>query len=230
MAPSLPADFEWGFATASYQIEGAVAEDGRGKSIWDTFCHLEPTRTKGASGDVACDHYHRWEEDLDLLAKYGAKAYRFSISWSRIIPVGGRDDPLNEQGIAFYNRLIDGLLARGITPWATLYHWDLPQGLHDRYGGWLNVEESARDFERYSRVCYERFGDRVKNWITFNEPWIQSIFVCIHLPSYTREATDLTPSRGTLPEAMPRDGAAQTPRLPRATRRGSRGSPGTLRS
>lgn len=173
----LPQDFDWGFATASYQIEGAVAEDGRGKSIWDTFCHLEPTRTKGANGDVACDHYHRYEEDLDLMKKFGAESYRFSISWSRIIPLGGRDDPVNEAGIAFYNRLIDGLLARGIKPWVTLYHWDLPQALHDRYGGWLNVEESAKDFERYARLCYERFGDRVKEWITLNEPWIVSIFV-----------------------------------------------------
>lgn len=178
MSPvSLPSDFEWGFATAAYQIEGAVNEDGRGKSIWDTFCHLEPTRTKGANGDVACDHYNRFEEDFDSLSKYGAKAYRFSISWSRIIPLGGRNDPINESGIAFYNKLIDSLIARGITPWVTLYHWDLPQGIHDRYGGWLNVEESQLDFERYAKVCYERFGDRVKNWITLNEPWIVSIFV-----------------------------------------------------
>ncbi|CAG8305857.1 unnamed protein product [Penicillium salamii] len=177
MSPvSLPSDFEWGFATAAYQIEGAVDEDGRGKSIWDTFCHLQPTRTKGADGDVACDHYHRYEEDFDLLSRYGAASYRFSISWSRIIPLGGRDDPVNEAGIAFYDKLIDALLARGITPWVTLYHWDLPQGIHDRYGGWLNVEESQLDFERYAKVCYERFGDRVKNWITINEPWIVSIF------------------------------------------------------
>lgn len=174
---SLPSDFEWGFATAAYQIEGAVAEGGRGKSIWDTFCHLEPTRTKGANGDVACNHYHRFEEDFDLLTKYGAKAYRFSLSWSRIIPDGGRADAVNEEGIAFYNSLIDALLRRGVTPWVTLYHWDLPQTLHDRYGGWLNVEESQKDFERYARLCFERFGDRVKNWITLNEPWIQSIFV-----------------------------------------------------
>ncbi|RYC79091.1 Beta-glucosidase 1B [Fusarium oxysporum f. sp. narcissi] len=147
----LPSDFQWGFATASYQIEGGVTEGGRGPSIWDTFTHLEPSRCNGASGDIACDHYHRWEEDLDLLVRYGAKAYRFSLSGSRIIPVGGRDDPVNEDGIAFYNNLIDGLLARGITPWVTLYHWDLPQGLQDRY------------------------GDRVKNWITLNEPWVVSI-------------------------------------------------------
>ncbi|SPJ76436.1 probable beta-glucosidase [Fusarium torulosum] len=170
----LPSDFEWGFATASYQIEGGVTDGGRGPSIWDTFTHLEPSRTNGANGDVACDHYHRYEEDLDLLAKYGAKAYRFSLSWSRIIPLGGRDDPINEEGIAFYNNLINGLIARGITPWITLYHWDLPLGLQDRYGGWLN-EESQKDFEQYAKLCYTRFGDRVKNWITLNEPWVVSI-------------------------------------------------------
>ncbi|KAF4441029.1 beta-glucosidase [Fusarium acutatum] len=174
--PSLPNDFKLGFATASYQIEGAVAEDDRGPSIWDVFCHLEPTRTKGANGDVACDHYHRLEEDLDLLKRYGSDMYRFSISWSRVIPLGGRDDPVNEAGIAFYDRIIDGCLKRGITPWVTLYHWDLPQALHERYGGWLDVEESQKDFERYARLCYERFGDRVKHWITLNEPWIVSIF------------------------------------------------------
>lgn len=180
LAP-LPEDFEWGFATAAYQIEGGVKEDGRGPCIWDTFCHLSPSRTNGANGDVACDHYHRYEEDFDLLSRYGAKAYRFSLSWSRIIPLGGRNDPVNEEGIAFYNKLIDSLLRRGITPWVTLYHWDLPQGLQDRYGGWLDVEESQKDFERYARVCYERFGDRVRNWITLNEPWIISIFVSLPL-------------------------------------------------
>lgn len=187
----LPKDFEWGFATAAYQIEGAVAEDGRGPCIWDTFCHQEPTRTKGANGDVACDHYHRLDEDLDLLKKYGAQSYRFSISWSRVIPLGGRDDPVNEAGIGFYNRLIDGLLARGITPWATLYHWDLPQAIHDRYGGWLDVKESSLDFERYARLCYERFGDRVQNWITLNEPWIISIFVSFgqEVPIFKSELT-----------------------------------------
>lgn len=173
----LPSDFVFGFATAAYQIEGGANDGGRGPCIWDTFTHLEPSRTSGVNGDVACDHYHRFEEDLDLLAKYGAKAYRFSISWSRIIPLGGREDPVNEEGIAFYNKLIDGLLARGITPWITLYHWDLPQALHDRYGGWLNVEEIQKDFERYARLCYERFGNRTKNWITLNEPWVVSIHV-----------------------------------------------------
>ncbi|KAJ0416429.1 glycoside hydrolase superfamily [Aspergillus carlsbadensis] len=171
----LPPDFEWGFATAAYQIEGAATDDGRGPSIWDTFSHLEPSRTNGDNGDVACGHYHRYEEDLDLLARYGAMAYRFSLSWSRIIPLGGREDPVNEAGIAFYNRLIDGLLARGITPWVTIYHWDLPQALQDRYGGWLDGTESQQDFERYARLCYERFGDRVKRWITLNEPWNTSV-------------------------------------------------------
>lgn len=173
----LPSTFDWGFATAAYQIEGAVDVGGRGKSIWDTFCHLQPTRTKGANGDIACDHYHRYEEDFDLLAAYGAKCYRFSIAWSRIIPLGGRDDPVSEQGIEFYGNLIDSLLRRNITPWITLHHWDLPQALHDRYGGWLNLEEIQQDFERYARVCFQRFGDRVRNWITFNEPWIISIYV-----------------------------------------------------
>ncbi|KAL4947194.1 glycoside hydrolase superfamily [Aspergillus filifer] len=173
--PCLPTDFQLGFATASYQIEGAVKEDGRGPCIWDSFCHLEPSRTKGANGDVACNHYHRLDEDLDLLKRYGADVYRLSIAWSRVIPLGGRNDPVNEAGIDFYNRVIDGCLARGITPWVTLYHWDLPQALHDSYGGWLNIEESQKDFESYARLCYTRFGDRVKHWITLNEPWIISI-------------------------------------------------------
>jgi beta-glucosidase len=176
---SLPQDFEWGFATAAYQIEGAVEAGGRGKSIWDTFCHQTPSRTNGANGDIACDHYNRFEEDLDLLSAYGAKSYRFSIAWSRIIPLGGRADAISEEGIAFYNRLIDSLLRRGIRPWVTLHHWDLPQALHDRYGGWLNLGEVQQDFERYARVCYERFGDRVRDWITINEPWIIAVYVGI---------------------------------------------------
>lgn len=220
----LPSDFEWGFATAAYQIEGAVNEDGRGKSIWDTFCHLEPTRTKGASGDIACDHYHRFEEDFDLLSQYGAKAYRFSLSWSRIIPMGGRGDPVNEKGIEFYNRLIDALLARGITPWVTLYHWDLPQALHDRYGGWLNVEESQLDFERFAKVCYERFGDRVKNWITLNEPWIVSIFVSFFVSSHLfLSILNLTCFRAILPVEMLLEEAASIPSLPRVILRRSLG-------
>lgn len=219
---ALPPDFEWGFATAAYQIEGAVNEGGRGKCIWDTFCHLEPSRTKNSNGDVACDHYHKFEEDFDLLTKYGAGAYRFSIAWSRIIPLGGRNDPVNEEGIDFYNQLIDSLLRRGIKPWVTLYHWDLPQALHDRYGGWLNVSEVQKDFERYARVCYERFGDRVKNWITLNEPWIQAIYVR-SAPMQTRRKKLTVHDRATQLEAMLRGEAARTLNVLMGTLQESRG-------
>lgn len=235
----LPSDFEWGFATAAYQIEGGANEGGKGPSIWDVFTHLEPSRTHGATGDVACDHYHRYEEDFDLLVKYGAKAYRFSLAWSRIIPLGGRNDPVNEDGVAFYNKLIDALLARGITPWITLYHWDLPQGLQDRYGGWLNIEESQKDFERYAGVCYERFGDRVKNWITVNEPWVVSIHVSIEdsyqpfLHSRTAwhaESRGLHSCRDSRMATTLLDEAPLTKPVPRATRQPSLGSLDTLSS
>lgn len=125
----LPADFFWGTATAAYQIEGAALQDGKGKSIWDTFSHLEPSRTNGDNGDVACDHYNRMLDDVELMASYHVNVYRFSIAWSRVIPLGGRNDPVNEKGKAFYNKLIDCLLARNIPPIITLYHWDLPQEL-----------------------------------------------------------------------------------------------------
>ncbi|KAI0942829.1 Beta-glucosidase 1B [Taiwanofungus camphoratus] len=173
--PRLPKDFLWGFATASFQIEGSTDADGRGKSIWDDFSKQPGKTLDGRDGDVATDSYKRWEEDLDLLVSYGVKAYRFSIAWSRIIPLGGRNDPVNEKGIRFYSKLIDALLARGIVPFVTLYHWDLPQGLQDRYGGWLNKDEIVPDFVNYCKVCFERFGDRVKYWLTFNEPWCISI-------------------------------------------------------
>jgi beta-glucosidase len=221
----LPSDFEWGFATASYQIEGGVKDGGRGPSIWDAFTHLDPSRTNGANGDIACDHYHRYEEDLDLLAKYGAKAYRFSLSWSRIIPLGGRHDPVNEEGINFYNKIIDGLIARGITPWITLYHWDLPLALQDRYGGWLN-EESQHDFEHYAKLCYIRFGDRVKNWITFNEPWVVSIKVstCDGIPGDGALADLNRKVRGSLWAALPPDEAARTQTAMLVTQRENLGS------
>ncbi|KAF4168553.1 hypothetical protein CNMCM6936_001867 [Aspergillus lentulus] len=159
MAPAvLPSDFEWGFATASYQVEGAVNEDGRGPSIWDTYSHLQPSRTNGTNGDIAWDHYHRYEEDLGLLVKYGAKSIpAFAVMVSHYPPWRTRRS---------------GKRSR---PWVTLYHWDLPQALQDRYDGWLNIEESQMDFERFGRVCYERFGVRVKNWITLNEPWNTAI-------------------------------------------------------
>ncbi|KAG5728715.1 Beta-glucosidase 1B [Termitomyces sp. T112] len=171
----LPADFLWGFATASFQIEGSTTVDGRGKSIWDDFSKLPGKTLDGKNGDVATDSYKLWKEDIALLTKYGIKAYRFSIAWSRIIPLGGCDDPVNAVGIKFYSDFIDALLSHGITPFVTLYHWDLPQVLHDRYGGWLNKEEIIKDYVNFAKVCFESFGDRVKHWLTINEPWCVAI-------------------------------------------------------
>ncbi|HEY5223232.1 MAG TPA: GH1 family beta-glucosidase [Microbacteriaceae bacterium] len=162
-----PPDFVFGSATASYQVEGAVHEDGRGQSIWDTFSHTPGKIWNDDTGDIADDHYHRLEADLDLMQSLNLHAYRFSIAWPRIQPTG--HGPANEAGLAFYSRLIDGLIARGITPVATLYHWDLPQALEDE-GGWVN-RETALAFEKYARIVGEAFGDRVAVWTTLNEPW-----------------------------------------------------------
>ncbi|WP_067431288.1 GH1 family beta-glucosidase [Nocardioides jensenii] len=170
--PTLPADFRFGVATASYQIEGAVAEDGRGPSIWDTFC-AEPGRIKdGDTGAVACDHYHRWREDVGLMADLGIDAYRFSIAWPRIMPTGAGE--VNEKGLAFYDRLVDALLEAGIKPAATLYHWDLPQALQDA-GGWENRETSLR-FADYATVVADRLADRVDMWMPLNEPVVATMF------------------------------------------------------
>lgn len=160
-------DFTFGTATASYQIEGAANEDGRLPSIWDTFSHTPGKVVNGDTGDVACDHYHRLDEDLDLLKSYNVDAYRFSIAWPRIQPPGTGER--NQLGIDFYNRLLDGLLERGITPVVTLYHWDLPQPLEDA-GGWPN-RETAERFAEYAKICGEEFGDRVSQWTTLNEPF-----------------------------------------------------------
>jgi len=162
----------WGAATASYQIEGAVREGGRGPSIWDAFTHTPGKILNGDTGDVACDHYHRIEQDVLLMKEAGLQAYRFSIAWPRIQP-DGKGAP-NEVGIAFYNRLIDGLLEHGIEPWVTLYHWDLPLALQKECGGWLSREIVER-FGTYAEICFDRFGDRVKNWITLNEPWCSAV-------------------------------------------------------
>jgi beta-glucosidase len=162
-----PESFVFGSATASYQIEGAVNEDGRGPSIWDTFSHTRGLVWNGDTGDVADDHYHRLEEDLDLMKSLNLQAYRFSIAWPRIQPTGR--GPANQSGLDFYSRLIDGLIARGITPVATLYHWDLPQALEDE-GGWTN-RETALAFGEYARIVGEEFGDRIAVWTTLNEPW-----------------------------------------------------------
>ncbi|MFI8351920.1 GH1 family beta-glucosidase [Streptomyces cyaneofuscatus] len=163
---AFPADFTWGVATAAYQIEGAVTEDGRSPSIWDTFSHTPGTIDGGDTGDIACDHYHRVPEDIGLIKQVGADAYRFSIAWPRVVP--GGDGPVNKAGLDFYDRLVDGLLEAGVTPFATLYHWDLPQVLQDR-GGWT-VRETSEHFAAYASHVVERIGDRVKDWATLNEP------------------------------------------------------------
>ncbi|MBS3933596.1 MAG: beta-glucosidase [Truepera sp.] len=166
-----PADFRWGVATAAYQIEGAVSEDGRGPSIWDTFSHTPGKTYNGDTGDVACDHYHRWPEDLELMAQLGIQSYRFSVAWPRVLPQGiGR---VNAKGLDFYERLVDGLLLRGIEPNATLYHWDLPQPLQDK-GGWAS-RDTAQAFVAYADAVSRRLGDRVKFYATFNEPWCIAI-------------------------------------------------------
>lgn len=159
----------------SYQIEGAAHDDGRADSIWDTFCRIPGKIADASSGDVACDSYHKYKEDVALLKQLGAKAYRFSVSWSRIIPLGGRNDPVNKAGVQYYLNLIDELHANGIVPMVTLFHWDLPQALYDRYGGFLNKEEYVKDYVNYARVLFEAFGSKVKHWITYNEPWCSTI-------------------------------------------------------
>src|SRR5699024_5320420 len=163
----LPADFLFGTATAAYQVEGAAHVDGRGPSIWDTYCRTSGRVARGETGDVACDHYHRYGEDVELLADLGVDLYRFSVSWPRIQPSGqGRPNP---KGLAFYDRLVDSLLEAGIEPVLTLYHWDLPQALEDK-GGW-RVRETAHRFAEYTRIVADRLGDRVGRWITLNEPF-----------------------------------------------------------
>ncbi|CAD0106445.1 unnamed protein product [Aureobasidium uvarum] len=173
--PTLPKDFLWGFATASYQIEGAPHEDGRADSIWDTFCRIPGKIAGNENGDVACDSYHQYKQDVKLLKDMGARAYRFSISWSRVIPLGGRKDPVNQEGLQYYVNLVNELRANGIEPMVTLFHWDLPEALDQRYGGLLNTEEFVADFEQYSRTIFQALGDKVKYWVTFNEPWCSSI-------------------------------------------------------
>ena len=164
---TFPPDFVWGVATSSYQIEGAAFEDGRKASIWDTFCRTPGKVADGDHGDVACDHYHRWRDDIQLMKRMGMQAYRFSVAWPRVLPDG--TGAVNEAGLDFYEKLVDGLLEAGITPWATLYHWDLPQAQQDR-GGW--PDRAVVDaFVRYADVVSRRLGDRVGHWITHNEPW-----------------------------------------------------------
>ncbi|GAA4096286.1 GH1 family beta-glucosidase [Actinomadura miaoliensis] len=164
---AFPAGFRWGAATAAYQIEGAAAEDGRGPSIWDTFCRTPGKVLGGDTGDVAVDHYHRFREDVALMADLGLTAYRFSVSWPRVQPSGA--GPLNPAGLDFYRRLVDALLEAGVEPWPTLYHWDLPQPLEDA-GGWPE-RDTAHRFADYAGEVHAALGDRVSQWMTINEPW-----------------------------------------------------------
>jgi beta-glucosidase len=166
-----PQGFLWGAATSSYQIEGAVHQDGRGPSIWDTQCHHTDLVKDGHTGDVAADHYNRWADDVELMAELGLRAYRFSVAWPRIQPTGA--GPVNQPGLDFYSRLVDRLLAKGITPMLTLYHWDLPQALQDA-GGWP-ARDTALRFADYAGVVFEALHDRVGLWATHNEPWCSSL-------------------------------------------------------
>ena len=167
---NFPEGFLWGVVTSAYQVEGAANEDGRGPSIWDVFSHVPGNVRNGDTGDVACDQYHRLEEDLDLMADLDIRAYRFSVSWPRIQPEGS--GPANRNGLDYYRRLVDGLRERGIVPMLTLYHWDLPQALEDR-GGWTSRETSER-FAEYAGIVYEALRDNVPFWITLNEPWVSA--------------------------------------------------------
>ena len=182
-----PSDFVWGAATASYQIEGAAHEDGRGESVWDRFCATPGNVRGGDTGDVACDFYHRYRDDIRLMKELGLDAFRFSIAWPRVFPSGrGR---VNEAGLDFYDRLVDEVLANGIEPFATLFHWDTPQALEDS-GGWT-VRATADAFVEYAEVVVARLGDRVRHWITHNEPWVHAWIGHAwgeHAPGRTSEA------------------------------------------
>jgi beta-glucosidase len=192
-----PRGFLWGAATASYQIEGAVNEDGRGQSVWDTFSHTPGKVENGDTGDVACDHYHRYPEDIALMSELGLQAYRFSIAWPRLMPQGKGE--VNAKGIDFYNRLIDTLLEKGIQPCATLFHWDYPQALHDQ-GGWTNPD-AGQLFGDYAELCFKSFGDRIKFWITHNEPWCYAFLgheAGAHAPGMTDQETAFKVGHGLL--------------------------------
>ena len=177
--------FLWGVATASYQVEGAVDAGGRGKSIWDTFCKTPGKVYANHNGDVACDQYHRYPEDIALMADIGVQAYRFSIAWPRILPTGS--GAANQKGLDYYRRLAEGLRGRGVRPVATLYHWDLPQTLQDTGGGWVNRDTALR-FADYAEICARALGDVIDMWITLNEPWCVAVMghlLGYHAPGHT---------------------------------------------
>jgi len=173
MTGTFPKDFLWGAATSAYQIEGGHLADGKGPSIWDVFCQIPGKVLDGDTGNIACDHYNKVEEDVLMMKALNIQAYRFSISWPRLMPNGTASE-INEAGVAYYNHLIDTLLKHGITPWVTLYHWDLPLAIQLESDGWLG-DQSIQLFTDYADLCFSRFGDRVKNWITINEAWVVAI-------------------------------------------------------
>ncbi|MDD5674211.1 MAG: family 1 glycosylhydrolase, partial [Chitinivibrionales bacterium] len=188
MKKEFPKNFLWGAATAAYQIEGAWNEDGKGPSIWDTFCHRSGTILNADTGDIACDHYHRFREDVQLMADLGLNAYRFSLSWPRIMPDGR--GAMNQAGIDFYKKLIDGLLEKNIEPLVTMHHWDLPQRIHDA-GGWLN-RRSTDWFADFAQLVVRQLGDKVRYWITLNEPGVIAYcgYGCgAHAPGVKDDAT-----------------------------------------
>src|SRR5919199_2176436 len=184
---SFPPGFLWGAATAAYQIEGAARQDGRGESVWDRFAATPGKVRNGDSGEIACDFYHRYRDDLALMRELGLDAFRFSVAWPRVLPEGrGR---VNEAGLDFYDRLVDELLAHGIEPFATLFHWDTPQALEDA-GGWP-ARSTAEAFVEYAEAVVGRLGDRVRRWITHNEPWVHAWIGHAwgeHAPGRTSEA------------------------------------------
>ncbi|QBD83636.1 beta-glucosidase [Ktedonosporobacter rubrisoli] len=191
LAAVFPAKFVWGAATASYQIEGAAHEDGRGLSIWDRFATIPGKVQRGETGDIATDHYHHMHEDVELMASLGLKAYRFSIAWPRILPEGR--GTINTRGLDFYERLVDALLAKGISPFATLYHWDLPVALQDQ-GGWLE-RSTAYAFADYAEIVARRLGDRLSGWITQNEPWCAAFLgygIGVHAPGLEDQQAAIT--------------------------------------
>jgi beta-glucosidase len=192
-ALTFPEGFAWGTATSAYQIEGGAREGGRGPSIWDVFAHKPGTVSDASTGDTACDHYNRFVRDFDLMRDMGIRHYRFSVAWPRIVPTGSGTP--NPAGLDFYERLVDAMIARGIAPYATLYHWDLPQGLQEA-GGWTN-RETAQRFADYTGHVVRRLGDRVNHWMTHNEPWVAA-FVG-HL--YGSHAPGLTDLRAALQAA-----------------------------
>ena len=196
-ARHFPEGFLWGTATSSYQIEGAWQEDGKGESIWDRFAHTPGKVLDGQTGDTACDHYHRWPDDVALMSSLGMQAYRFSIAWPGILPQG--TGTVNQAGLDFYSRLVDGLLEAGIVPFVTLYHWDLPQAIQDR-GGWT-ARLSVDAFVEYADVTSRHLGDRVNYWITHNEPWCASFLsyqIGEHAPGWQSWPAAIVASHHTL--------------------------------